>query len=173
MLNAGIIFMFTAWMQSQMADLVIFKNNPDLISDFVASPKRVPKKFHAIRVKYWEKQFGEVKNEFKICFSEILTDDEKSDVEEIYHIRNMIAHAHVSIGRDYMLYRPNSDRREEKLINDLNLKPVEDQSDPMILMIEFWRKDRFKSASDLIERFEQITLKKVADKLGLPHARIR
>ena len=174
MVNAGIVFMFIAWLQSQMADLIIFKKNPDLIPDFVANPQRVPKAFHQIRVTYWEKQFGPVKSEFKHVFSEKLTDNEKNDVEGIYHLRNMIAHAHVSVGRDYMLYRPSGGpRREQKLIDDLNLQPIDDQSDPMVLKIALWRKDRFAHASKLIERFDQVTLKKISNSLGVPHGRIR
>ena len=127
-----------------------------------------------MRVAYWEKQFGPIKNEFKIEFSDQLTDGEQRDLEEIYHLRNMIAHAHVSVGRDYMLYRPfGGSRREQKLISDLNLQPIDDQSDPMVLKIELWRKDKFTNASNLIERFEQVTLKKIADSLGVPHRRIR
>jgi hypothetical protein len=173
MVNAGVIFMSTAWIQGQMADLVIFVNNPDLILDFIKNPARVPAEFHRIRVSYWEKQFGEVKNEFKDTFSNVLTDDEKRDAEEIYHLRNMIAHAHVSVGRDYMLYRPDSQRRERKLIDDLKLQSIDDQSDPIILKIELWRKDKFQNASNLIGRFEQVTLKKIADSIGVPHGRIR
>ncbi|HDG1683980.1 TPA: hypothetical protein PFE14_004485, partial [Kluyvera ascorbata] len=37
-LNAGNAFMFTAWIQGQMADLVILKKNPHLIEGFVSSP---------------------------------------------------------------------------------------------------------------------------------------
>tara|TARA_R110002051_G_scaffold105688_2_gene178744 strand:+ start:386 stop:949 length:564 start_codon:yes stop_codon:yes gene_type:complete len=174
MVNAGIIFMFTAWLQGQMSDLIIFKNNPNLISDFVKNPTRVPPEFYSIRVSYWEKQFGSVKNEFKEAFSDILADDEKRDVEELYHLRNMIAHAHVSVGRDYMLYRPfGGERREQKLIDDLQLQPIDDQSAPMVLKIELWREDSFKHANDLIERLEQVTLRKVADSIGVPHSRIR
>lgn len=86
----------------------------------------------------------------------------------------MIAHGHVSIGRDYMLYRPfGGERREQKLIEDLKLKPIDDQSDPMIFKIELWRDDRFQNASNLIERIEQVTFKKVAESIGVPHGRIR
>ncbi len=174
MVNAGIVFMFTAWLQGQMSDLVIFKQNPNLIPGFVENPSRVPNDFHRIRVSYLEKQFSPIKNEFKETFSDILTEGEKKDIEEVYHLRNMIAHAHVSIGRDYMLYRPfGGERREQKLIDDLQLQPIDDQSDPMILKIELWREDRFKNASDLIKRIEQVTLKKVADSIGVPHSRIR
>jgi hypothetical protein len=174
MVNAGILFMFTAWLQSQMSDLIIFSQNRSFIPDFIATPERVPSDFHKKRVEYWEKHFGPVKNEFKEEFSNLLTDAEKKDVEEIYHLRNMIAHAHVSTGRNYMLYRPfGGPKREQRLITDLNLQPVTDQSDPMVLKLEFWRKEVFTNASNLIERFDQICLKKVADHLGVPHGRIR
>lgn len=73
-----------------------------------------------------------------------------------------------------MLYRPfGGERREQKLIDDLQLQPIDDQSDPMVLKIELWREDSFKHANDLIERLEQVTLRKVADSIGVPHSRIR
>jgi hypothetical protein len=172
--NAGIVFMFTAWIQGQMSDLIIFRNNPSLIAPFVENPKRVPNEFHKIRVQYWEKQFGPVKNEFKEAFSGILTESEKSDTEKIYHYRNIIAHAHVSFGRDYILYRPSGgEKREERLARDLKLQPIENQSEPSMLKIEFWRDDKFTKVSDLIERFDQVTLNRIANHLGVPHGRIR
>ena len=42
MANAGLIFIFTVWLQGQMSDLVILKKNPELIADFVSDPTRVP-----------------------------------------------------------------------------------------------------------------------------------
>lgn len=174
MINAGILFMFTVWIQSQMSDLIILSQNKDLIPDFIASQDKLPKELYKKRVEYWGKYFGSVKEEFREEFSNLLTDAEKKDIEEIYHLRNMIAHAHVSIGRNYMLYRPSGGhQREKKLIADLNLQPVDDQSDPMMLKLEFWRIEVFKSLSDLIERFDQVCLKKVADHMGIPHGRIR
>jgi hypothetical protein len=174
MVNAGIVFMFTAWLQGQMADLTILSKNRHLIPSFVENPKRIPRDYHKIRVEYWEKQFGAVKNEFKEEFSSLLTEAEAKDIEELYHLRNMIAHAHVSVGRDYMLYRPiGGTAREKKLIADLDLMPVEDQSDQMILKIELWREEVFANASNLIERLDQVCMKKIADHLGVPHGRIR
>jgi len=35
LVNAGILFMFSVWLQSQMVDLVIFGKNPRLIGNFV------------------------------------------------------------------------------------------------------------------------------------------
>lgn len=174
MVNAGILFMFTVWLQNQMSDLIIFSQNKNLIPDFIAVPEKVPSDFLKKRIQYWEKNFGTVKNEFQEEFSSILTDPEKKDVEGIYHLRNMIAHAHVSTARDYMLYRPfGGTPREQKLIEDINLQSVTDQSDPMVLKLEFWRKEVFTNSSNLIKRFDQICLKRVADHLGVPHGRIR
>ena len=174
MVNAGIVFMFIAWLQSQMSDLIIFHKQPELIEDFVANPERVPSAFHQIRVTYWEKMFGAVKKEFKETFSSLLTDVEKNELEQLYHFRNMLAHAHISVGRDYMLYKPaRGAQHEQKLIQDLNLQSVENQSDPMVLKIELWKEDNFLYASQLIEKFERITLKKIADSLNVPPSRIR
>ena len=174
MVNSGIIFMFTVWLQGQMSDLLILKNNPELISDFVKEPKCIPEEFYAIRVRYWEKQFGPIKNEFNKVFFDILTNEEKTDLEEIYHLRNMIAHAQISIDRNYMLYRPfGGTRREQKIIDDLKLHSVDNPSEPTVFKVELWREDKFLYASNLIERFEKVTLKKVSNDVGIPHSRIR
>lgn len=157
-----------------MADLTILSKNKHLIQNFIENPKRVPNDLHQIRVEYWEKNFGAIKGDFKEEFSSLLTAAEVRDIEKVYHLRNMIAHAHVSVGRDYMLYRPyGGTRRAEKLIADLDLKPIEDQSDPMMLKLEFWRKEVFANASNIMVRLDQFCMKKIADHLGIPHGRIR
>ncbi len=83
MVNAGIVFICTVWLQGQMSDLIILKNNPDLIEDFMANPERVRAEFHQKRVMCREKQFGPVKNEFTEVFSDLLIDDEKNEVQGI------------------------------------------------------------------------------------------
>jgi hypothetical protein len=172
--NAGILFMFSVWLQGQMSDLIILRRNPHLVEPFVASPQRVPKDFHTCRADYWEKQFGAVKAEFLSVFSGDITEPEKQDLDQLYHTRNMIAHAHVSIGRSYMLYRPQGgESREQKLIEAFRIQSIEDQSEPLMLKLEFWKHDLFKELSDLVERFDQVTLKRLADNLGVPHGRIR
>jgi hypothetical protein len=82
MVNAGIIFMFSVWLQGQMSDLVILKNNPHLIADFLASPERVPNEFHKIRINYWEKQFANVKKEFESAFESDLSKEEKKTLKQ-------------------------------------------------------------------------------------------
>lgn len=174
LLNAGLIFVFTVWLQGQMSDLIIFKRNPHLIADFVSSPKKLPKAFFELRVGYWEKQFGSVKEEFAKLFDGDLSAEEKQDLEELYHLRNMIGHAHVSMGRDYMLYRPSGGaKKEDALINALRTPLRDDQANPLMFKLEFWRHENFKRVSDKIENFDQVCLRRLAEFLGVPHGRIR
>ena len=173
MVNAGILFMFSAWLQSQMVDLIIAANHPELIEDFVASPERVPQPFSKLRASYWEKDFGHVKSEFLTVFSSSLTSEEAEDIEHIYYLRNMIAHAHVSIGRKYMLYRPSGDRKEQAIIEALKPKPVEGRSNPLMFKLEFWRNEKFVPLSDLMERTDQQCFSRLARQVGIPHGRIR
>jgi hypothetical protein len=156
-----------------MSDLIILKKNTNLVADFVASPSKVPAAYHAIRVAYWEKQFGDVKNEFIAEFSGQLTQDELTDIDQIYHVRNMIAHAHVSFGRDYMLYRPGNNRKEQAVIQALQPQPEANQSNPLMLVLEFWRPEVFKNVSDQVERLDQVCFARLANSLGVPHGRIR
>jgi hypothetical protein len=173
MTNAGLIFICTVWLQSQMSDLVILKKNPHLIGDFVANPTTIPARYHQLRIKYWERQFGEIKKEFLRSFDGQLTAADVSDIEHIYHFRNMIGHAHISSGRDYMLYRPGTSSKEQEIIKALNPQPVTDQSDPLMIKLDLWRPDVFQYLSDQIARIDQICFARLAESLGIPHGRIR
>lgn len=174
LLNAGNVFMFTAWIQSQMADLIILNKNKNLISSFVSSPKVIPDDYHKIRVQYWEKQFGEIKKEFCHEFSDILTEADLDNIDKVYYIRNMLAHAHVSIARDYMLYRPSGgDRKEKNLLDALEINKSEDSASPMVIKIDLTNEQIFKRTSDYIGYVDQKTLEKVSRHIGIPHGRIR
>lgn len=174
LIRAGEIFMYSVWLQGQMSDLTILKNNPGFVEVFVNNPEKVPDAFHKERIKYWEKQFFPVKEDFKTAFSGLLTESEKQDLEEIFHVRNMIAHAHISFGRDYMLFRPSANAQKEKRIFDaLQLKTVEDQSDPMIIKIEFWRDEIYLNIFNTMKRFDEICLERISKSINVPHGRIR
>jgi len=173
MLNAGLIFIYSIWLQGQMSDLVILKKNPELVVDFVADPAKIPAAYHELRVSYWERQFGDVKKEFLEVFADQLTELELKEIDEIYHVRNMIGHAHVSGGRDYMLYRPSSSRKEKEVLAALNIKSILDQADPVLIKLPFGQPEVFKSLSDKIEHLDQVCFARLAASLRVPHGRIR
>lgn len=173
MVNAGILFMFSVWLQSQMVDLIIAAKHPEIVSDFVANPKRVPQAFSQLRADYWKRDFGQIESELVRAFAGPLTASEVEDIDHVYHLRNMIGHAHVSIGRNYMLYRPGSERKEQAVLAAFRPEPVADQSSPLMFKLEFWRPEKFKAFSDLMERIDQVCFSRLAEQVGVPHGRIR
>ena len=171
---AGNLFMHSVWLQGQMSDLIILKKHPEFIEDFVNNPSRIPKLMLQQRLKYWEKQFHAVKDEFKQVFSDMLREEELNDLECVYHIRNAIAHSHISFGRDYMLFRPARGFRQEQEIREtFGLTPIEDESDPMVLKLAFYDDDRYLHNLNTIKRLDEVCFKRLSNSVGIPHSRIR
>jgi len=174
LIRAGEIFMYTVWLQSQMSDLLILKKNPGLIAPFVANPEKVPSEMAQLRAAYWERHFGSVKEEFGSEFADLLSEQELKDLESIFHTRNMIAHAHVSLGRKYMLYRPGGgEKKEQALIEALHIQPVEGQAKPFMLKLEFWKDDLYLSVFGRIKRLDEVCFERLCRSIAVPHARIR
>jgi hypothetical protein len=172
--RAGELFIYSIWLQGQMSDLIILKKNPRFIDDFLNNPSRIPKEMHQQRVKYWEKQFHTVKKEFKQVVSNMLREDELNDLESVYHIRNAIAHSHISLGRDYMLFRPARGARQEQEIKKIfGLTPIEDQSAPMVLKLTFYDDERYLHEFNRLKRLDEVCFKRISNNIGIPHSRIR
>jgi hypothetical protein len=172
--RAGEFFMYSIWLQGQMSDLIILKNNPGYIEDFVNNPLRIPKLMHQQRVKYWKKQFHTVTEEFKQVFADLLHEDELHDLECVYHLRNAIAHSHVSLGRDYMLFRPaRGSRQEQEIRKAFCLTAIKDESDPMLLKLTFYNDDNYLNDFNKLKRLDEDCFERLSNSIGISHSRIR
>lgn len=172
--RAGELFIHTLWLQSQMADLIILKKNPGIVNDFISKPSRIPPVMFNERVQYWEKTFFKVKKEFESIFTGILSGDDREDLLAIYHLRNAIAHSHVSLGRDYFLHRPaRGEAQEQDIKNAFNLSRKPDQADPMILKMSFYDDEKYRFDFNRIKRLDERCFKAIAKSIGIPHSRIR
>jgi hypothetical protein len=60
--RAGEYFMYTLWLQNQMADLLILNFHTEIIDDFVKYPSRIPQVMVKERDKYWQKNFYKKKS---------------------------------------------------------------------------------------------------------------
>lgn len=172
--RAGEFFVLCLWIQGQMVDLIIFKLNPDLIQPFVSNPERIPSEVAKLRAQYWEKDFGPVKKKFEHLFGNQLSNESREDIDAIFFLRNAIGHAHVSLGRDFFLYRP--DKGEEhfaKIVSALELRSVEDASTPPMMKISFYDDQRYINDFNRIQRLDQECFSVLASSLGMPHGRIR
>lgn len=170
--RAGEFFMYSIWLQGQMSDLIILNRNKNIIPEFIDNPSQVPSQMSEERAKYWEKQFRSVKTEFTETFT--LSAQHKNDLDAVYHLRNAIAHSHVSMGRSYLLYRPaRGEKQEQEIVSTLGLSPVEGQSNPLMLKLSFDNEDEYMNDFNRIKRLDEECFKVIATSVGIPQSRIR
>jgi hypothetical protein len=103
-----------------------------------------------------------------------MSDGEIKALKQVHSTRNAIAHSHVSLGRDYHLYRPSGGEEKEKEIQRiLNTKPVENQSDPLMLSLS-WHDDRkYLCFFNVMKILDEETFERLSLNIGIPHSRIR
>ncbi len=166
--------MHCLWLQGQMADLLIFKKQPELIQPFLANPEKVPMAVATLRAEYWEGEFGPLKKEFSKYFRDQMSAVHIADLDYVYYLRNAIAHSHVSIGRDFLLYRPGrGGKGEQEMIDALGLKPVVDQANPLMVSIRLYDDAKYLNDFNRIKRLDGECFSEIATSLGLRHSRIR
>lgn len=171
-IRAGELFVYSIWLQGQMSDLIILNGRRNAIDDFINNPSYVPDWMSRERAKYWEKQFYAVKKEFTEIFT--ISAQHKDDLDKIYYLRNAIAHSHVSMGRDYFLYRPSGgQQKEKKIISAINLKSVKNQPNPLMLKLIFHDDNKYSQEFSRIKRLDEECFMAIAKKIGVPHSRIR
>ena len=166
--------MYSLWIQSQMADLIILKKHPEIIEEFVTHPATLPSRMVDERSKYWQKNFSSVKSEFEEAFPDQLTDDARHDLSIVNHLRNAIAHSHVSIAREYLLYRPTGgSEREQKIIEELGILQLEGAADPVVFKLHFANDERYHRNFASLTRLDEVCFRGIAESLDIPHSRIR
>jgi hypothetical protein len=172
--RAGEYFIYSIWLQSQMADLIILKNHPEFISEFVNFPSQIPSAMGECRITYWEKQFYAVKEEFRNVFADLLDEIDNKDLEFVYQMRNAIAHSHISLGREYLLFRPaRGEQKEKDLIDTFNLQPREGEAIPMVLKLTFDNDEIYFRHFNHIKRLDEVCFERLSNIIGFPHSRIR
>ncbi|GAA1148987.1 hypothetical protein [Nocardioides aquiterrae] len=171
--RAGELFLKALWIQGQMADLLIFSERPDLIAPFHATPTELPGQFIQLRFEKWEKlNFGPTKDAFIATFGALLADADSDDLEYLSALRNAIGHAHVSMGRDYFLYRPRTNR-EAAAIEGLALPPREGAMEPSVIKLAFYDDEFYMDCFNRIKRLDEGCLRRVATAIGVQQSRIR
>ena len=110
--RAGQILIFCIWIEKRLIDLIVLKKHPRLIGKVNASSTsiKLPSTFVKERTKLWQKDFSYIKDEFIKLFNP--PKDWRDNLEGIYDWRNLIGHSHVSLYRDYVLYRPSGKRKK-------------------------------------------------------------
>lgn len=173
MMLAGYMFMNTTWIQNQMVYLIILSKNRHLIDEFVSTPKVLPGEFVRLRNKYWARMFADIKNEFLRTFQEHLSADDINYIEKIYMLRNMLAHAQVTQGKDHMFYRPKDEQTEKKFLEIMEIIPGEDSATPYLIVIDYNNQGIYDRTAFYIERVGVDIMGRLAAMLNVPHAQVR
>ncbi len=161
------------WIQGQMCDLLIFKERPDLVEPFLATPKTMSNEFVRLRADRWETaDFAPTKDAFVEEFSSLIAEEDRWDLDFLSALRNAIGHAHVSIGRDYFLYRPRT-KKEATVIQGLALQPRAGAAAPPIVKLAFFHDPYYLDCFNRIKGLDEECLARVAGSLGVQHSRIR
>ena len=165
--------MYTLWLQSQMADFLILNKDGTLVEERMNDSSRIPQRMVKARAQYMHKNFDIVLTEFKKAFKKVLSCDDVCDLAKIRLLRDMIAHSHVSVGRQFLLHSPNHQNKLEHLKRQFKLEEIPNQSDPPQLKLDFGSNDRFLNDFELIKRIDEDCFARVAKYVGISHSRIR
>ena len=165
--------MCTLWLQSQMADLLILNMDKTLVEELMNDSSRIPQRMMKARFQYMRKNFDIVLTEFKKAFKAVLSCVDIRDLEKIKLLRDMIAHSHVSVKRQFLLHRPNNQNKLEHIKRKFELEEIPDRSDPPQVKLDFGNDDRFLKDFELIKRIDEDCFPRVAKHVGISHSRIR
>jgi hypothetical protein len=169
--RAGEFFMHSLWVQGQMVDLLILNRHSEIVDDFIKKAEQVPTPMSADRSVYWTKDFDLIKNEFIAVFD--IDDPYKEDLDAILVLRNAIAHAHVSMGRQYFLYRPRSEKKEQMMLSALKLDRKPNESNPLTLKLAFDDDTYYLELFARFQRLDADCFAPIAERICIPHSRIR
>lgn len=170
--RAGEVFLLSLWLQGQMSDLLVLHEHRELIAPFVADPAVMPAEFVQLRTAAWERDFAPVAADFIAAFGGDIEQQDRADLTYLGALRNAIAHAHVSIARPYLLYRPQQ-AREGRVLDALKVQPRSGASEPPLLKLDFTDDARYLGDFERIARLDRGCFARVAASVGVPHSRIR
>jgi hypothetical protein len=126
------------------------------------------------RAKLWTQQFASVIEELMSLYDASLVPQDRRDMKFLLMTRNSIAHAHVSLARTYMLYRPSGgERKEREIVGTLGIAPGPDAAKPFMLKLEFHVDRNYYSAFDAIKRLDEVCFERLSQSIGVPHGRMR
>lgn len=172
--RAGQILIFCIWIEKRLIDLIVLKRHPRLIKKVNDSSAQIklPSTFVKERTMLWQEDFRVVKDEFIKLFDP--PKDWKDNLIGIYDWRNLISHSHISLYRDYLLYRPSGNRKKvtHLIKHHITNRPL-GAAKPFVMLLRLGDDSKYESVLKVIEEFDQKYLKSVAASMGVNYEKIR
>ena len=170
--RAGHVLMHCLWVEKVMTDLIILKNHPRIIKKFnVPRPALVPPTMSKGRVIYWKRSFSFIQREFCSLFNP--DDYVRNLLDKVRITRDMLSHSDISLGRGYMLYRPNHRAKLEEVKKVFSVRSVEDQSNPVVFIIDYSKEENYIQDFSMFVHLDTNYFNKEAEKLGIKYGHLR
>jgi len=168
--RAGYILILINWIQGRLVDFIIFKKHPRALSYF-RNKNRSPT-LGKERRRYWQKNFAKIREEFAEQFPN-LPSNWHHLLNDLNNKRDMIAHGHLSLYREYILYQPALNRHD---IQD-KLKGIRQTVNGRISKMTCFRlrfdDKNYKEMLGGILEFDQKLFPALAKKMKIDYERIR
>ena len=172
--RAGQVLIFCIWVEKRLVDLIVLKEHPRIIKKFnqSSSSVKLPYTFVTERTKLWQKDFSVIKDKFIELFKPSIS--WKNNLEGICDWRNIISHSYISLYRDYILYRPNGKRKKiNRLIKNHIVSRPSNTAKPIQMTLKLSDDTKYKRILKVIEEFDLVFLKNIAESLGVDYEKIR
>lgn len=169
--RAGHVLILCLWIEKRLVDLILLKNNPQYI-DLINKSDFFPESYTKLRKDLWEKDFKEIKEVFIRSF--VPSKDWVDRLEWIYHSRNLIGHGQVSLYREYLLYRPDTNRNPiEKLFKIFEIENRENGVGSGVILLRLSDDKIYAKILDVLTEFDEKYLRYEAEKLRINYEKIR
>jgi len=165
---AGHLLVLMVWVQNVMSNLIILKQNPEMLRDF--QEKKTNTDYGEKRIEYWQKSFGQVKRAFVQTFPEIV-ETYGNDLNQLQHLRDFFAHARYSLKSEIIFYQPSKSRRDlQEKVEILTKHPFdEDQTFMKVKM----NGEKYHEIFQELMKFENEIFPKVAEQLDIDLNRLK
>jgi|GEM_PF-3828927 len=170
--RAGHYFVMSVWTQSQMVFLIALKENETELGGYIADTLTIPKGIVQRRFELMKLSFNPVLNIF--CETFEISEQCLKDLHTVSNMRDFIAHSFISLGKDYFLYTPSSDRRQAKIQEQMDIRVPESEelAGPDIYKISF-RDEIFDHNFAAIERLDKDHFEEIGKRMGLSRNMVR
>ena len=164
------ILILINWIQWRLVDFIIFKKHPRALKYFIQNNKS-PTLGKERRI-YWQKSFAAVRKEFATLFPN-LPSNWLPLLNDLNNKRDIIAHGHISLYREYILYQPDMNRRDIKNKLKWIRRAVEQKITPMTCFkLRFDDKNYTDMLNGVLE-FDEKLFPYLSDKMGFNYEKIR
>lgn len=168
--RAGELFMYCVWMQGVMIYLLVLSRSHELRKQFIACPTILSDAFVEQRTEWLRKSFRKILSEFRKDFDHLISTEETTQLCLLMEFRDMLAHCHISLGRNYILWGPRDSFENRIKAFGLKLDPEQKHQ---LLLLDCANDTVYLKCFSIIKQLDEGLMNRIAEQLGINYKTIR